>query len=109
MKSFKPLKALIFVGFVALVVVCSEIWTNKVKSQLDKNGVNVHAKITRVVFSRGYNIDFEYNYKLTLYKNDSGTREFSCHVGDSILIRILPEDPDGNVYIIKKLYSYDQN
>ena len=95
----------IFLGSMIILITFSELRRYSIKKRIDIEGVNVPAKITDSTYGRGYNIEFIYYYNNILYTNTANTTMFKCVKGDSILIRILPEKPDGSLEIEHKLYS----
>ncbi|WP_162550278.1 hypothetical protein [Hymenobacter nivis] len=89
----------------AVLVIFSELRRHSIKKRIDVGGVNVPVKIIDSTYGRGYNIKFEYIYNNKLYTNTGNTTMFKCVKGDSLLIRVLPEAPDGDFEIVNKSYS----
>ena len=92
----------IFVVIIVLISMNEYRW-NHINNLIDSSGTDIHAKIIRASFARGYNIRFVYKYNGREYENTDNVTQFHCQAGDSIIIRILPNDPGGNVLIKEKI------
>jgi hypothetical protein len=98
-------KIIPYAVFTSIILLC--IYTlftrNREIDAINTKGVEVAAVITKVIFARGFNIDFAYKYKGNFYRNHGNTAEFTCAVGDSILIAFLPEKPNGAFVLKSKI------
>lgn len=62
-------------------------------------GVEVTARVTKVIMARGCNAYLRYTYKGVSYQNEINTTDYRFKVDDSIRIMILPERPQGTLEI----------
>ncbi|MFD1470114.1 hypothetical protein ACFQ48_17935 [Hymenobacter caeli] len=109
LERYKLSGAWLTLSLIVIIAAASEMWRYHNLSILNTRGVILHAKITNVVHSRGYNIDYNYYYKNKMYEQSSNITEFSCEAGDSLLVEVLPNDPGGKIAIMKKFYSVKEN
>jgi hypothetical protein len=73
---------------------------------IEVNGVLLKAGIDYSTYNRSsYVIKFPFFYKGLLYQNASSTDKFDCQVGDSLLIKVLPDNPTGGVLIVDRVYK----
>jgi hypothetical protein len=73
---------------------------------IEANGVLLKAGIESSAYNRSsYVIQFLFLYEGRLCQNSSDTNKFACQVGDSILIKVLPENPKGSVLIVDRIYK----
>lgn len=85
---------LIFAGI--SLVILSEVRDSQQRDFIEKNGVLISAAITDVGFSRGYYFNCKYFYNSNICHNTGSMKKLKLIVGDSILIKILPTDLEGN-------------
>ena len=73
---------------------------------IEAKGVLLKAGIDSSTYNRSsYVIQFSFFCKGRLYQNSSSTDKFDCKVGDSLLIKVLPENPTGGVLILDRIYK----
>ena len=85
-----------------------QLWCFRIEKSIDEKGVNVPAIITSVTFGHGDNFDFTYLYKGKRYEKSANLNSCHCQKGDSVLIRIMSDNPDGglmNYEVKEKIYS----
>jgi hypothetical protein len=81
------------------------IWDTKHYTAIDKEGIEVHALITGVTTYKAPSVEVEYYFNGRRYINHFGISGFEPHSGDSLTIKILPEDPEGEVFFERRFYS----
>ncbi|GAB3636237.1 hypothetical protein GCM10027422_18270 [Hymenobacter arcticus] len=86
-------------------------WQYKVSQDtqdVEENGIEVPAKIIGRHYAKGWFTNVEYHYRGKKYAYDiygTGIPAFVPHIGDSLLIKILPNEPDKLVLVQKRLSS----
>jgi hypothetical protein len=81
------------------------IWDTKYHAAIDKEGIEVHALITGVTNYKAPSVDVEYYLNGKKCTNHFGISGFEPHYGDSVAIKILPENPEGEVFFKRRIYS----
>ncbi|MFD1469364.1 hypothetical protein ACFQ48_14125 [Hymenobacter caeli] len=95
-----------------VIVIYQQIQDHKIASTIITNGVYCKALVIDKEYSHGSdNITFSYKYNGKTYTNYGPDTKILPNKGDSILIKFLPEDPDGSFIIARRVYQrpYNQN
>jgi hypothetical protein len=95
--------------FIATALLTFMIWDIKHRVEIDKeielHGIEVHALVTGVTNVKGYSVNVEYCCYKKKYINHFSISGFEPHTGDSLAIKILPENPGGDLVFKEKFYS----
>ena len=81
-------------------------WQYKVSQtvqDVEENGVEVHAKIIGRHYAKGWYMNVEYYCYGKKYTYDTGAPKLIPQIGDSVLIKILPDEPDKLILVKEKL------
>ena len=78
---------------------------SQVAQAVGENGVEVRAKIIERHYAKGWTTNVEYYYDRKKYTYYIGKPEFIPQVGDSLIIKILPNEPDKFILVKERFFS----
>ena len=104
--DFEKKSAYVFLSLLTIVIIVYNIYLHYDLKAIEATGIEVHAKVTSVNFSRGYIAKIEFQYSNRKYTNSFDTSDFRPDIGDSVAIKIHPEKPEGNFIFKRRFYSF---